>query len=84
MAGIEMGKSDQVRQIGAKICRFANGTPCLCMERGTPLCSNVRQMAIDCWELAHTTEMPREVFNAHNKLQANLDGKPVKKVRPRR
>lgn len=80
-----MDKSDQVRQIGAKICRFANGSRnCLCMEKGQPLCGNIKVLAVDCWDLAHTTEMPREVFNDHNRLKATLDGKPAKKARGRR
>lgn len=81
MAAIEMTKGDQIRQIGAKICRYTNGSDCKCMEIGRPLCANVKQLVLDCWDIAHTAEMPREVFNQHNKLQATLDGKPIKKTR---
>lgn len=70
----EMSKSDQVRLIGAKLCRFTNGTPCLCAERGTLLCQNVKMVALDCWEIAHQAEMTRQEFNDQNRLDANLGG----------
>lgn len=69
----EMSKSDQVRAIGGKLCRFLNGSPCLCLEKDRPLCTNVRAVAIECWDLAHQTEMTRADHNASNKFGEKLE-----------
>lgn len=69
----EMSKGDQVRAIGAKLCRFVNGTPCLCLEKDRTLCNNVKTVALECWELAHQVEMSRADWNQVNKFGEKLE-----------
>lgn len=78
----EFDMRDQVRMIGARICRFANGNPCLCHERSKPLCKNVLTMALECYELAHKTEMTRQEHNETNKFQESLDHGKVGRSAP--
>ncbi len=82
----EMSKLDQVRAIGAKICRFANGTSCLCLEKDRTLCGNIKAVALECWDLAHQVEMSRPEFNQANKYSEALSrsGPPKGPKRVRR
>ena len=69
----EFDMRDQVRAIGARICRFANGAPCLCAEKDRPLCKNVREVALELHGLAHKTEMTRQEHNEANRFGETLE-----------
>lgn len=81
-AGIEMSQHDQVRMIGELICRFANGQPCLCVEKGGTLCSNVKATAMQVWNIAHLQEMTREQWNQRNRFETGADQKKGAKPKP--
>lgn len=79
-----MGKPEQVRQIGARLCQFANsGRPCLCHDKNRPLCSNMKALAIEVWDMAHQTEMSRQDWNKSNALTSNLDKVAAPKAKHR-
>lgn len=47
-----MDRPTIVRQIGARLCRFTNGQPCLCVEKKCQLCKNVGDVAWELYSLA--------------------------------
>ena len=81
-ASMEASKGDLIRMMGEKICRFANGQPCLCVEKNRPLCTNVKLVALEAFDIAHLGELTREQWNQTQRLTNELEApKGTKRVR---